>query len=55
MINEKGNYVGKVESMEDNGESLPKASRGSKVAMAIADATFEKDFELLKVIDQIEA
>jgi translation initiation factor 5B len=45
LINEKGIYVGSVESMEDNGESLPKASRGSKVAMAIADATFEKDFE----------
>lgn len=45
LINDKGNYVGTVESMEDNGESLSKASRGSKVAMAIADATFEKDFE----------
>ena len=45
LINSEGNYVGKVESMEDNGESLPKSSRGSKVAMAISDATFEKDFE----------
>ena len=45
LINNKGNYVGRVESMEDNGESLPKSARGSKVAMAIADATFEKDFE----------
>ena len=45
LINDKGMYVGRVESMEDNGESLPKAARGSKVAMAIADATFEKDFE----------
>jgi translation initiation factor 5B len=45
LINDKGMYVGRVESMEDNGESLPKSARGSKVAMAIADATFEKDFE----------
>lgn len=45
LINNKGAYVGRVESMEDNGESLPKSARGSKVAMAIADATFEKDFE----------
>ncbi|PAV06880.1 translation initiation factor IF-2 [Methanosphaera cuniculi] len=45
LINEKGNVVGKVESMEDNGENLSKASRGSQVAMAISDAVFEKDFE----------
>ncbi|WP_461435780.1 eukaryotic translation initiation factor 5B [Methanosphaera sp.] len=45
LINDRGMYIGRVESMEDNGESLPKSSRGSKVAMAIADATFEKDFE----------
>ena len=45
LINSEGKYVGKVESMEDNGESLPKSSRGSKVAMAISDATFERDFE----------
>ena len=45
LINDKGRYVGRVESMEDNGESLPKAARGSKVAMAISDATFERDFE----------
>ncbi len=45
LINDKGNVVGTVESMEDNGDNLSKASRGSQVAMAIADAVFEKDFE----------
>ena len=45
LINDKGHVVGRVESMEDNGENLPKVSRGSQVAMAIGDAIFEKDFE----------
>lgn len=45
LINSKGQFVGTVESMEDKGESLPKSSRGSKVAMAIGSAVFEKDFE----------
>lgn len=45
LINDKGHVVGVVESMEDNGENLPKVSRGSQVAMAIGDAVFEKDFE----------
>ncbi|OED29656.1 translation initiation factor IF-2 [Methanosphaera sp. WGK6] len=45
LINEKGHEVGIVDSMEDNGESLQKTSRGSQVAMAISGAVFEKDFE----------
>ena len=45
LINKDGNVVGTVESMEDKGETLPKSSRGSKVAMAIGSAVFEKDFE----------
>jgi translation initiation factor 5B len=45
LINRDGNVVGTVESMEDKGETLPKSSRGSKVAMAIGSAVFEKDFE----------
>ena len=45
LINDKGVVVGSVESMEDNGENLSKASRGSQVAMAIKDAVLEKDFE----------
>ncbi|MCD7781111.1 MAG: translation initiation factor IF-2 [Methanosphaera sp.] len=45
LINEKGKVVGTVESMEDNGETLPRVSRGSQVAMAISDAVYERDFE----------
>lgn len=45
LINKDGNFVGTVDSMEDKGETLPKSSRGSKVAMAIGSAVFEKDFE----------
>ncbi len=45
LINSDGKEVGIVESMEDNGESLAKVSRGSQVAMAIRGAVFERDFE----------
>ncbi len=45
LINEKGEIVGKVESMQDKGENLAKVSRGTQVAMAISDAVFMKDFE----------
>ncbi|MDO5824965.1 MAG: translation initiation factor IF-2 [Methanosphaera sp. rholeuAM130] len=45
LINKEGHIVGTVESMEDKGETLPKSPRGSKVAMAIGSAVFEKDFE----------
>ncbi|MDO5852035.1 MAG: translation initiation factor IF-2 [Methanobacteriaceae archaeon] len=45
LINKNGEVVGHVESMQDNGENLPKASRGTQVAMAINDAIFMKNFE----------
>lgn len=45
LIQKDGVYVGKVESMQDKGENLPSTSRGQKVAMAIRDAVFQKDFE----------
>ncbi len=45
LMTEDGKEIGTVESMEDNGETLAKASRGSQVAMAISDAVFERDFE----------
>ena len=44
LINANGHPVGKIESMEDNGESLQSVTRGQKVAMAI-DAVAGKDFE----------
>ncbi|RAP50127.1 MAG: translation initiation factor IF-2 [Methanosphaera sp. rholeuAM74] len=45
LINSDGHVVGSVESMEDKGENLPKSPRGSKVAMAIKDAVYQKDFD----------
>ena len=45
LINANGHPVGKIASMEDNGESLQFISRGQKVAMAIDGAIAGKDFE----------
>ena len=45
LINDRGERVGKVESMQDKGENKPSTARGQKVAMAIKDAVFQKDFE----------
>jgi translation initiation factor 5B len=45
LINANGHPVGKIASMEDNGDSLQFASRGQKVAMAIDGAVAGKDFE----------
>lgn len=45
LINKNGQFVGTVDSMEDKGESLPKSSRGSQVAMAIGSAVYPRDFE----------
>ncbi len=45
LINANGHPVGKIVSMEDNGESLQFISRGQKVAMAIDGAIAGKDFD----------
>lgn len=45
LINDNGDYVGNIASMEDKGETLPAISRGQRVAMAINDAIAGKDFE----------
>ncbi|WP_461461532.1 translation initiation factor IF-2 [Methanobrevibacter sp.] len=45
LINANGHPVGKIVSMEDNGESLHFISRGQKVAMAIDGAIAGKDFD----------
>ncbi|WP_295722706.1 translation initiation factor IF-2 [uncultured Methanobrevibacter sp.] len=45
LINANGHIVGKIVSMEDNGESLHFISRGQKVAMAIDGAMTGKDFD----------
>lgn len=45
LMNDKGNVVGTVESMQDKGDNLPSINKGQKIAMAINDATIGKDFE----------
>ena len=45
LMSEDNSSVGKVESMQDKGENLKSASKGQKVAMAIKEAVFGRDFE----------
>ena len=45
LMDENGNKVGSIASMEDKGETLPSMSRGQQVAMAVNDAIAGKDFE----------
>ena len=45
LMNNEGQIVGKIASMEDKGESLTSMSRGQRVAMAIDDAVAGKDFD----------
>lgn len=45
LMDENGNKVGSIASMEDKGETLPSMSRGQQVAMAINDAIAGKAFE----------
>ena len=45
LMRNDGSSVGKVESMQDKGDNLKSASKGQKVAMAIKEAVFGRDFE----------
>jgi translation initiation factor 5B len=45
LMREDGSIVGKVESMQDKGDNLKSASKGQKVAMAINEALFGRDFD----------
>lgn len=45
LMRNDGSTVGKVESMQDKGDNLKSASKGQKVAMAIKEAVFGRDFE----------
>ncbi len=45
LMNQNGDFVGTVASMEDNGESLTAIFRGQRIAMALNDAVAGKDFE----------
>lgn len=45
LMREDGSPVGKVESMQDKGDNLKSISKGQKVAMAIKEAFFGRDFD----------
>ncbi|MBZ9570990.1 translation initiation factor IF-2 [Methanobrevibacter sp. TMH8] len=45
LMNENGDIVGVIESMQDKGDNLPSITKGQKIAMAIKDAIVGKDFE----------
>jgi len=45
LLNDNGDIVGVIESMQDKGDNLPSINRGQKIAMAIKDAVAGKDFE----------
>jgi len=45
LMRKDGSTVGKVESIQDKGDNLKSASKGQKVAMAIKEALFGRDFD----------
>lgn len=45
LLNENGEIIGVIESMQDKGDNLPSINKGQKIAMAIKDAVAGKDFE----------
>lgn len=45
LMNENGDIIGIIESMQDKGDNLPSISKGQKIAMAIKDAIVGKNFE----------
>ncbi len=45
LLREDGSKVGTVESMQDKGDNKKSITRGQKVAMAIKDAIYGKNFE----------
>ncbi len=45
LMNQDGEPIGRVKSVQEENESLDKAVKGSEVAVSIADATVGRDFE----------
>jgi len=45
LMNADGETVGRVKSVQDQNESLDKADKGDEVAVSIANATLDRDFE----------
>ena len=45
LMTEDGEKVGRIKSIQDDNESLDKAEKGDQVALSIASASLERDFE----------
>ena len=45
LMNEDGEKIGRIKSLQEDGESLDKAEKGDMVALSIANATLDRDFE----------
>lgn len=45
LMTEDGEKVGRIKSIQDEGESLEKAEKGERAALSIANASLERDFE----------
>ena len=45
LMTEDGEKVGRIKSIQDDNESLDKAEKGDQVALSIANASLERDFE----------
>jgi len=45
LMTEDGEKVGRIKSIQEDGQSLDKAEKGDQVALSIANASLERDFE----------
>ncbi len=45
LITEEGEKVGQIKALQDDGDSLDKAEKGETVALSIANASLDRDFE----------
>lgn len=45
LMTEEGEKVGRIKSIQDEGESVDKAEKGERYAVSIANATLDRDFE----------
>jgi len=45
LIDEDGEKIGRIKALQDDGESLEKAEKGDTVALSIANASLDRDFE----------
>lgn len=45
LMTEDGEKVGRIKSIQEDGESLEKAEKGQSVALSVSNATLERDFD----------